>query len=58
MTKTQATRIIEITINTAIETLARVHGVSIQTIGNAISNGNQQIMGEMAQLIERMEQSL
>lgn len=58
MTKTQAATLLQITIETAIETLARVHGVSVQTIGRAISNGNQQIIGQMGDLIERMEQSL
>ena len=58
MSKQQVSTILQITIETAIETLARVHGVSVQTIGRAISNGNQQIIGEMGDLIERMEQSL
>ena len=58
MTKTQATALLQITINTAIQTLADVHGVSINTIGQAIARGDKKIMGQMADLIERMEQSL
>lgn len=58
MTKQQVSTILQITIEAAIETLARVHGVSIQTIGRAISGGDKKIIGQMGDLIERMEQSL
>lgn len=58
MTKAQATTIMQITINSAIETLAGVHGVSVNVIGQAIARGDKKIMGQMADLIERMEQSL
>jgi hypothetical protein len=58
MNKQQVSQVLTITINTAIETLANVHSVSVQAIGSAISSGNKQILGEMAALFERMEQGL
>lgn len=58
MTKTQVTANMQAAVNVAIATLARVHGVSLQTIGQAIERGDERIMGQMAELFERMEQSL